>query len=486
MVQSVVEFVVGNDYRRLPRSDAHLDRTGQHYKVHDWTLYVDVLHGSHPDLLERVVFDFGSSFSPTTLFVSAYPVPVTRPDGSTAYRFATRQQTYGPVTATLKIRGTGGTVWRTQHRIVLENDNNSNESDRQIFYEKRPVRASQPLLKPLKLDDHQQFGIELELTSPPRVSLHAIAARIPHTIRVIDNYRQGREPTPSEWKMVPDASIVCSASVPDCNKFELVSPVLMGGNGLGQVSQILKAMSEIRPKLQVNKSMGFHVHVDVSALSHTQLIKVCQNWIKYEDVLDRFLPPSRRTGSVESERYFCSNRSSVNQMVAVLAGGGGYSSGSSVIHNKQRHEALAACTDIQELVNAMNCDGRYYKLNLQNLASGRQPTIEFRQHSATMNYEKVSSWVRFCVAFVTHSAKLAAPKPFASHRSLEYQFDALFHYVIKDRALRNFYKNRFDHWSGVHNNNGDDDDDDDYDDNEPCCSGCAKGGVCATKRHRAL
>ena len=213
MVQSVVEFVVGNDYRRLPRSDAHLDRTGQHFKVHDWTLYVDVLNGSNPDLLERVVFDFGSSFSPT-LFVSAYPVPVTRPDGSTAYRFATRQQTYGPVTATLKIRGTGGTVWRTQHRIVLENNNNTNESDRQIFYEKRPVRASPPLLKPLKLDDNQQFGIELELTSPPRVSLHAIATRIPHTIRVIDNYRQGREPTPSEWKMVPDASIVCSASVP--------------------------------------------------------------------------------------------------------------------------------------------------------------------------------------------------------------------------------------------------------------------------------
>ena len=454
-----VDFIVGNEYRRLPHSMAKLDRTGCFRKVHDWTLYVDVLEGD-PDLIERVVFDLGPSFSPES-FICAFPVPVKRPNGAKAWRFATRQQTYGSVTAHIKIRGTGGNVLHTEHEIVLGNSSNT-KSDVQAFYEPRPTPSSERIFKPLKLDDAQCFGIELELTSPPHISLDAIAARIPVRggVHVIDNYHHGRI-TSTEWKMVPDSSIVCSASVPDCHKFELVSPVLQGGAGLSQVSLVLRTLGEIQPKLQVNKSMGFHVHIDISALSLAQLIRVCQNFIKYEDVLDRFQPPSRRTGSAESSQYFQSNRQSVTN-----------DSGAS--NNKQRHNALASCIDKADLVSAMNRDGRYYKLNLQNLVSGRQPTIEFRQHSATMNYEKVSSWVRFCVAFVTNSAKFKAPTSFASQRPLEDQFHALFQFVIKDRALRNFYWNRFEHWSN-HAGNFEDDE------NEPCCSACASGSVCSVK-----
>jgi hypothetical protein len=174
--------------------------------------------------------------------------------------------------------------------------------------------------------------------------------------------------------------------------------------------------------------MGFHVHIDVSTLSIEQLIKVCQNFVKYEDVFDSLLPPSRRTKSPESNRFFQSNRDAI-----------GYSSNS----NRERHQALENCQgDITALASMMNPKGRYYKLNLQNLSTQRQLTLEFRQHSATVNYQNVSAWIRLCAAFVRNSACLAAPKPFQKGRTLDFQFNALFYYVIKDRALCEFYRVR--------------------------------------------
>ena len=331
----------------------------------------------------------------------------------------------------------------TSHAIILDERQLRKKSLVQTFNE---PRRPQPF-KMLKVPDFQSFGIELELTSAPQNHPSIIAQDISGSIdiEVFDSYRAGRS-TSNSWKLVPDSSIVCNMSMPDCNTFELVSPVLQGGDGLGSVARVLREMNSIQPKLKVNKSMGFHVHIDVSHLSLRQLIKVCQNFIKYETVFDSFMPLSRRNGSPESERFFRSNRSSVPGN-----------------NNKQRHYALANCADIQSLAGMMNQNGRYHKLNLQNLVSGRQPTIEFRQHSATLNYQKVSAWVRFCSAFVNNSARLSSPSPFLPNRSLDQEFEALFQYVIKDRALRAFYKERQSH----------------LDDDEDCCTQCQYGRPCA-------
>ena len=102
---------------------------------------------------------------------------------------------------------------------------------------------------------------------------------------------------------------------------------------------------------------------------------------------------------------------------------------------------------------------RYYKLNLQNLVTGRQPTIEFRQHSATFEYNKVRAWISFCVWLVWNSARLRAPSSFSATTTLQDQFQALFQYVIKDRTLRDYYQKRVE----THNNQED----------EPCCDECA-------------
>lgn len=372
-----VQFVVDNTYKRLPKSKAPLDRGGRFEKIHDWTLFVDIVAGD-VNLVERVLFDLGASFSPQR-FICSCPIPVTQPNGLPAWRFCTRQQTYGATNAQISIRGAGGTKMVISHNIHLSGQPTGKK--KRVLHTFSEPRGAIPL-KMLKIPDTQKFGIELELSSAPGVEPQSIADRMPRNagdVYVVDTYRKGRESYQEGWKIVPDGSIVCSPHMPTCHKFELVSRVLQGGRGLGEVSAVCRALSETYPKLQVNKSMGFHVHIDVSGYSIEQLIKICQNFCKYERVMDSFMPPSRRDGSHECDSYFKSNRNSVQP-------GGS---------NLQIHTVLENCYDIQTLASKMNRDGRYYKLNLQNLVTGRQPTIEFRQHSSTLNYEKISAWVRF-------------------------------------------------------------------------------------------
>jgi hypothetical protein len=45
---------------------------------------------------------------------------------------------------------------------------------------------------------------------------------------------------------------------------------------------------------------------------------------------------------------------------------------------------------------------RYQKLNLESLE--RHGTIEFRQHSGTVDAEKAVNWVRLCTAFIETTA----------------------------------------------------------------------------------
>ncbi len=423
---SRIQFIVGNSHSSIAPHRARRSRKGIK-KTHDIRVFVDVVNGD-VDAIEKVTFDLGPTFIPQK-FHCATPVRTKTGHGALVWRFATRQAVCGSFQANIKIRGTGGTSMDVSHYISLHRNSeyDAHHSGRPRFFTE--LKPSRPF-KPMKVPENARFGLELELSS----AMHLLPENVANYLKdnhtnfdVIHSYGAGRS-TSDNWKIVPDSSIVCSASQPDCNKFELVSPPLLSGNGLRDLSRVLKRFHYISPRLKVNKSMGFHVHIDVSSFSTSQLIKICQQFVKYEEVIDTFMPRSRRSGSPESDRYFQSNRASVAS----------YGHGK----NRQINEALENCTDISSLVNLMNRSGRYYKLNMQNLITGRQTTIEFRQHSATMTYEKISYWIRFCILFCYNSAKLQSPRAFKEDSSMEKKFNGLFQFVIKDRALRNYYRKR--------------------------------------------
>lgn len=257
------------------------------------------------------------------------------------------------------------------------------------------------------------------------------------------------------WKLVHDGSIVCSVNNPRCTKFELVSPILNGNAGIEEASKIVRALTQI-DSITVNKSMGFHVHIGVKNCTLSSLIKLCQNFVKYEDAIDTFMAPSRRTGSTESKQYFKSNKNALRGENAT---------------NLDRHNALASCTTIEELRNMINPTGRYYKLNLLNLVTKRQPTVEFLQHSATSNASKVNSWILFCMLLTANSINFPAPKSLKQSRTLDDQFEMLFQYVIKDRALKQYFIQRKSQVMTERDG--------------ACCTGCSHGHKCSSSRRRA-
>ncbi|KAK3283934.1 hypothetical protein CYMTET_8390 [Cymbomonas tetramitiformis] len=195
----------------------------------------------------------------------------------------------------------------------------------------------------------------------------------------------------------------------------------------------------------LRKRAGFHVHVSVEDLNLLQMKKVCQNFIKFEEVFDSLVPLSRRANE------YCSS----NRRNAVLQ---------QTVSNKEANVYLASRCSLRELSEAMNpAASRYHKLNLQPLIQLRQPTFEFRQHSSTHEYGKVGPWIRLLVLFVENSARLKSPQAFLDDKTVDHKFAKFFEWVIKDRYLRDFYVERSSHLTS----------------SPSCCNGCEQGHTCS-------
>lgn len=227
----------------------------------------------------------------------------------------------------------------------------------------------------------------------------------------------------TKWSICYDKSIKPNEDNPMSTMLELVSPILTGQAGLNDLEHTYTVISDI-VCMRLNASMGLHVHVETkeSEYSLESMISICQQFAIYEEVIDKFLHQSRRSGSDQSHSYFQSNKlaimSSCNTFVGALA-------------------RLASCESRKELYRVMNPGdrARYHKLNLQNLKTGRQPTIEFRQHHATRNLKEVKAWVRFCILFTTNAAKMD-PVP----DEVQPTFESLFTDIIRCPMLRSYYE----------------------------------------------
>lgn len=211
----------------------------------------------------------------------------------------------------------------------------------------------------------RQFGVEIEIvgTTIPRVQDALSAAGI---VTQSQEYNHRTAPT---WKIVPDGSLTPGG-------FEVVSPILSGEAGLAQVRAVAAAIIAAGGK--VDQSCGFHVHVNARDLAIDSLVHIAARYNRFEEEINRFMPRSRR------ESRYCRSLSDLfmnHSIERILRGG----------------------------TNYLGHLDRYHKVNLAAFA--RHGTVEFRQHSGTVNAEKMEKWVRFCLAFVESSIVVRQPEP---------------------------------------------------------------------------
>lgn len=236
---------------------------------------------------------------------------------------------------------------------------------------------------------HQRFGVEIEMTGITR----AAAARA--ISRVLGDLGYSNEGGPyfawsvvdqkgRKWMLVRDSSILVEDDTNpfDSQQVELVTPVLEYED-LDLLRTVVNALRQAGAV--VNESCGIHVHVDASHHTAKSLRNlVILFWTK-QDLIYRALQVNNR------RLNFCRplGRDLFERFVRVRGADMERLADAWYIEDYDRH--------------ARYHETRYHGLNLHSV--WYRGTIEFRFFNGTLDADKITAYVQFCLAM---SAKAIA------------------------------------------------------------------------------
>lgn len=215
---------------------------------------------------------------------------------------------------------------------------------------------------PFRFD--RSFGVEIEAKGP---SIDEVCRAI-NAAGVLCQRECYNHTTRPHWKVVTDGSV--------CGGFEVVSPVLRGKNGLEQLKKVCEALRQIgsRP----DRQCGLHVHLGTGDFGEDPQIwkALYRNYATLEETIDSFMPASRRG----SANQYCQS-----------------------MRVRDLEQKLERATTLREIERSVTGTSRYFKLNSQSF--WRHKTVEFRQHSGTIDYDKIANWIEFCARFVEYARR---------------------------------------------------------------------------------
>lgn len=206
------------------------------------------------------------------------------------------------------------------------------------------------------------FGVEIECIDLDPWQLLELCQRSGIAIQR-ENYNHITRAT---YKIVTDGSLQGN------NAYEVVSPVLKGAKGENEIKTLCENIQ--KTGANVNVSCGLHVHIGAAGLTMNTIKNVYINYYRLENVIDSFMPMSRRG----SNNRYCRT----------------------LQHIRGFEAEIDRCDDCDEIAWVFRGD-RYYKVNACSYA--RHKTIEFRQHSGTIEAEKILMWATFVRKLVEYS-----------------------------------------------------------------------------------
>lgn len=199
------------------------------------------------------------------------------------------------------------------------------------------------------------FGVSRQVVSDAlnRAGVHAYAEGYNHETR-------------GYWKVVTDASVNASGTGnSNGSGNEIVSPILYGEEGLRELALVCKVLEECGAK--VDKSCGVHVHHDAGNMNIEHIKNVYKLYYKFHGAVEYMMPPSRRAGA---NRY-CK---AIDRAYI------------------ERVERASSIENLRSIICPNPGYDRYYSVNFAS--HSKYGTIEFRQHSGSVDGLKLVNWVK--------------------------------------------------------------------------------------------
>lgn len=227
------------------------------------------------------------------------------------------------------------------------------------------------------MNTNRTFGVEMETISKlnhynlsEKITEAFVEAGINHVCRP-QHYTHNRGHNPNVWFIQPDGSIRPNAEFGYAA--EIVSPVLKGQEGLEALKVVCKA---IAPFCNVNASCGLHVHHGVKFPEDVR--KLINAWVDYEQFFLMVVPPSR------IGNRFCNTWSSLNRT-------------SNKMHVGHGQNASVIETAVRTWWSRY-FSSRYVTLNIEGWLF--RNAVEFRLHSASIEFTKIRNWLIATQLFV--------------------------------------------------------------------------------------
>lgn len=252
---------------------------------------------------------------------------------------------------------------------------------------------------------NRTFGVEIEWKGDSDERYH-LEQKMRNAGMKVSRGFYGHHAPSNFWKIENDNS--CGS--------ELISPILKGEDGLAELQKALELLNELNPR--VNRDCGVHVHQDAQDFELENFKNLIRFYIKYEQAIDSVMPKSRRK----------------NHNDTYLASLGECRYYEDEIDYKAKYDKVRKATSLDKLRGIFNYD-RYYKVNLE--AYLEHGTVEFRHHSGSTDFEKISNWVKFTQALMERAKRGVSWRGYKD-------LDCLLSYdeFREDKEIRKYYRER--------------------------------------------